>query len=218
MNYQQEYRKWIKANVSKVLSQIDDKNMKIKIENWANKFGYSFDTIKKKISKDEIFRCIFAKDPAKQNIYENLASKYISSLDDVQLFQKLPSAGDNALYLTSGKLLTGSELKNQAKDTKSIDFCWVTNNTTIYALHKYTKDEGGAQDNKYADIQEFLKNSRDNSLKDVIFVAICDGEYYQRRDSKTGDNNRILRLKRLTDNKTAFVLTTDTLCDFLKTI
>ncbi len=218
MNYQKEYKKQIKTNVSKVVSQIDDKQMKIKIKNWAEKFGYSFNTIKNKILKDEAFRCIFAKDPAKQNIYENVASEYISSFDNVQEFKKLPSAGDDALYLSNGKLLKGSELKNQAKDTKSIDFSWITNQTTVYASHKYTKDEGGAQDNQYADIQEFLKNARDCSLKNVMFIAICDGEYYQRRDSKTGDNTKIERLKRLTDNKTSFVKTINNLYDFLKTI
>ncbi len=218
MNYQKEYKKQIKANVSKVVSQIDDKQMKVKIKNWAEKFGYSFNTIKNKILEDEVFRCFFAKDPAKQNIYENIASKYIDSLDNVQQFKKLSSAGDNALYLSSGKLLKGSEIRNQAKDTKSIDFHWTTNQTTVYASHKYTKDVGGAQDNQYADMQEFLKNARDCSLKNVMFIAICDGEYYQKKDSKTGDKTKIDRLKRLTDNKTSFVLTIDTLYDFLKTI
>lgn len=50
--------------------------MQQKILNWSNKFGYSFDEIKNKIINDEIFRCVFVKDPAKQNLYQNLASNY----------------------------------------------------------------------------------------------------------------------------------------------
>lgn len=85
-----------------------------------------------------------------------------------------------------------------------------------YVSHKYTKDEGGAQDNQYKDIQEFLKNSRDTSLKNTIFLAICDGDYYKQKDSKTGDITKIERLKKLTDNKTVFVITIDELKTFLR--
>ncbi|WP_158640128.1 hypothetical protein [Brachyspira aalborgi] len=46
-------------------------------------------------------------------------------------------------------------------------------------------------------------------------MAICDGDYYKRKDSKTGDITKIERLKKLTDNKTVFVITIDELKTFL---
>ena len=52
-----------------------------------------------------------------------------------------------------------------------------------------------------------MKNACDCNEKNTIFIAISDGEYYQRKDSKTKDPSRIERLKRLTDNKTVFVIT-----------
>jgi len=134
----------------------------------------------------------------------------------VENFEILPSGGNNAVYVENGKLFSGADLVNQAKEAKSIDFSWTIGNIRFYASHKYTKDSGGAQDNQYLDMQNFLKNTRDCNIKNTVFLAICDGKYYQAKDSKTGDNTKIERLQRLTDNKTSFVLTVNDLMDFLK--
>lgn len=215
MNYKEKYKSQIQENLKNVINEIETKDMKLKISNWANKFGYSFNEIKEKIINDEIFRCVFAKDPAKQNLYQNLASKYISSLDIVENFKVLPAGGKDAIYLTNGKILKGDLLKNQSKDIKSIDFMWNAKGFIFYASHKYTEMNGGAQDNQYKDIQDFLNHSRDCNEKKTIFLAICDGDYYLQKDSKTGDETKIKRLKRLTDNKTSFVLNVNELKIFL---
>ena len=218
MNYKDQYKSKIQENLKNVTKELETRNMQLKISNWANKFGYSFGQIKEKIINDEIFRCVFAKDPAKQNLYQNLAAQYISSLDIVENFKVLPSGGKNAIYLTNGKILQGHLLKNQSKDIKSIDFVWTCNNLTFYASHKYTEVSGGAQDNQYKDIQDFLHHSRDCNEKNTIFLAICDGDYYLQKDSQTGDETKIKRLQRLTDNKTSFVLNIDSLSSFLQNI
>ena len=216
MNYKDKYKTQIQENLKNVINELETKNLKLKISNWANKFGYSFNEIKEKIINDEVFRCVFAKDPAKQNLYQNLASKYISSLDIVENFKVLPAGGKDAVYLTNGKILKGNLLKNQSKDIKSIDFMWNCKNITFYASHKYTEMNGGAQDNQYKDIQDFLNHSRDCNEKNTIFLAICDGDYYLQKDSKTGDETKIKRLERLTDRKTSFALKIDDLKDFLE--
>jgi hypothetical protein len=218
MNYKKEYKVKVRENLKNVLNEIETKEMKLKILNWANKFGYSFEKIKEKIIDDEIFRCVFAKDPAKQNLYQTLAANYISTLEGVKKFNILPSGGKNAIYLTNGKILKGSALKNQSKDIKSIDFIWNYKDFTFYVSHKYTETNGGAQDNQYKDIQDFLNHSRDCNEKKTIFLAICDGDYYLQKDSKTGDETKIKRLTRLTDNKTSFVLTINELEKFLENI
>jgi hypothetical protein len=192
--------------------------MEVKISNWAGKFGYSFEEVKQKILNDEMFRCIFAKDPAKQNLYQNLASSFIKSLDLVQNFKVLPSGGKDAIYLTNGKIFKGELLKNQAKDIKSVDFTWECKGFTFYVSHKYTEISGGAQDNQYKDIQDFLLHTRDCNSKNTIFLAICDGDYYLQRDTKTGDETKIKRLQRLTDNKTSFALNINDLKAFLQKI
>ena len=118
--------------------------------------------------------------------------------------------------MTNGKIFTGNQLGKQAKDIKSIDFEWNTKEFKIYASHKYTEMNGGAQDNQYKDIQDFLHHARDCNQKNVLFLAICDGDYYLQKDSKTNDNTKIERLKRLTDGRTSFVLTINELRSFLQ--
>ena len=86
MNYKTAYQEQLQKNLQNVLKELETKDMQLKIVNWANKFGYSFDIIKKKIVDDKIFRCVFAKDPAKQNLYQSIASKYINSLEIVKNF------------------------------------------------------------------------------------------------------------------------------------
>lgn len=215
IDYKKEYKVQLKQNLSEVIKNLDNKDFSIKIKNWAEKFEYSFDKIKEKIISDEIFRCVFVKDPAKQSLHQKLAAKYIKSLALVRDFKSLPSGGKNAIYLTNGKIFRGLDLKEKSKDTKSVDFIWKCGEKIFYACHKYTEISGGAQDNQYKDVQEFLKNTRDCNEKDIIFVAICDGEYYLGKDSSTGHVTKIERLERLTDGKTSFVTTINKLEEFL---
>jgi len=74
-----------------------------------------------KAKSDHLFRAFFAKDPKKQNIYENSLAKYISSLKFVSDFQKLNSGGKKALYIDRGVIRKGSEYPHD-KPTKSVDF------------------------------------------------------------------------------------------------
>lgn len=215
VDYIGEIKQAIKRNKELVLKEIDSEKMTLKIANWANRFDYSFDVIKQKILDDEIFRCVFIKDPIKQNICQKLAAKYITSLDFVENFQSLPAGGKKALYLVNGKLFSGKELGRRAKDTKSIDFSWKIGERTFYATHKYTGISGGSQDNQYNDVQTFLKNARDCNDENVIFLAICDGDYYLKKDSSTGDATKIKRLQRLTDRQTAFVVNINNIKSFL---
>jgi hypothetical protein len=216
LNYEEEYKKRIKRNLLDILNDLKTKSMQIKIASWADKFGYSHEEIEDKIKNDEIFRCVFAKDPAKQNLYQTLASTYIKSLDAVKNFKILPSGGKDAIYLISGKKFFGKDLENKSKNIKSIDFQWNTGKFVFYASHKYTKETGGAQDNQYIDVQNFLRSTIDCNEKNTIFIAICDGRYYLEKDASTGDTTKIDRLRRLTDNRTSFVMTIDDLKDFLQ--
>lgn len=218
MDYEKEFKKQMRKNNKDVLNQLDSDAMKIKMNNFADKYGFTPKEVREKIENDEMFRSIFAKDPAKQNFYQNKAAEYISAMNNVKNFKVLPTNGDNAKYIINGNISGSKELKNKNQDTKSIDFYFEYGEYNIYASHKYTKNEGGAQDNQYKDVQEFLKNSRDNNSKDTKFIAICDGDYYQHKDTKSGDNTRIERLERLTDNKKVFVTDIDGLASVLKNL
>ena len=220
LDYKNQYKQQVEKNLKLVLKDLGKKDMNEKISNWANKFNYSFEVIKQKIVNDEIFRCVFIKEPGKQSFHERIAAEYIKTLDEVIDFEKLPNVGKKAIYLTNGKIFKGSDLSKKSKETKSIDFSWKTGKFIIYATHKYTgiDGSGGGQDNQYEDVQKFIKNAVDCNEKNCVFLAICDGDYYQRKDSQTGDETKLKRLERLTDNKTVFVKTIDELNLFLKNL
>lgn len=63
-----------------------------------------------------------------------------------------------------GAVIEKNELKLYPK-AKTIDFEWDYKGYKIYASHKYTKDRGGAQDNQYKDLQEFIRQCRESTLK-----------------------------------------------------
>ena len=49
MDYRKLYKKQIQINVKEILKDIDTKEMRLKISNWADKFGYDFEEIKEKV-------------------------------------------------------------------------------------------------------------------------------------------------------------------------
>jgi len=197
-----DYRKIRKEktleNTEKVLLEIDSDQMNEKISNWAEKFGFTFDQVKAKIKQDEMFRCCFIKDPSRQNFAEKEVEKYLKTIHGVQNLKKLPTAGPKALYILSdGEMVSGISLeqgsKSEQESTKSLDFFlnWTSssNNTySIYITHKYTYEKGGSQDNQYFDALKFLKNASLNQLKDHVFIALLDGEYYEKGKLVSANN------------------------------
>lgn len=85
---------------------------------------------------------------------------------------------------------------NRHRNTKTIDFKWKHSKKVVYASHKYIKDEGGAQDNQFSDVMAFISVAAKILTKEpeyAIFVAICDGPYFQRT---AGDDSRISRMRK----------------------
>lgn len=114
----------------------------------------------------------FAKDPAKQNIYEKLAASYVSGIEDVVDFRNLPNSAK--MFIVEGKVTS-----ERLNDVKSIDFHFKVGDNNIYASHKYIKATyGGAQDNQYNDIRNFLRNCNKISSGNDYYIAICDGPYF----------------------------------------
>lgn len=151
-----------------------------------------------------MFRAFFAKDPAKQKIHENIAASFIESLPGVKNFKQL---GHGDMFVLRGGVLSHEEYKKSGATTKAktIDFSWSINGKNIYASHKYTRASGGAQDNQYADLQEFIREANDSNLANTYFLAIADGDYYKMKDSTAGVP-KIDRLKRLANQRNVFAL------------
>ena len=60
----------------------------------------------------------------------------------------------------------------------------------FYVSHKFTMMDGGAQDNQYQDLKQFLECAHANVDPHVFFLAVCDGAYYDRRSSVAKDLTR----------------------------
>jgi len=175
IDYQLEFKKKLYNNILLVRNEIDNPDYVFKIKNHAEKYGEEYDDVKYKIMTDDMYTKIFAKDPAKQNIYENLAAEFISKLNGVENFKKIPN--NTKMFVVNGEITS-----KRLNDVKSIDFYFNIGERHFYLSHKYIKAKnGGAQDNQYNDIRNFLRNCNKVVGGNNYFIAICDGPYF---DSK----------------------------------
>lgn len=201
VDYQSEYKKQLQANILLVRDQIDNDDFVLKIKNHSDKFDRTPEEVRSKILTDDMYAEIFAKDPAKQNIYEKLAASYITRINIVSDFRNLPNSAK--IFVANGQITS-----ERLNDVKSIDFIFKVGEKTIYASHKYIKaTNGGAQDNQYNDIRNFLRNCNKISSGDIYFLAICDGPYF---------DTKIETLNNEFGSSNVITMNIDYLEDFLK--
>lgn len=212
IDYDSGYKKMIAQNLQEVRDNIDTKDMKIKIENYCTRYGLPYAFVRRKILMDNIFAIAFAKDPSKQSFHQHCAADFIKQLPNVEGFAELPAGGTNALFVLNGCVVNKASVPD-SNDTKSIDFHWSmnVNNKPIhfYAAHKHTDQEGGAQDNQYNDLKAFMKHGQKNTAKNVYFLAIGDGPYYQRLKEREGTATRLEFMNQVFGNDHCIALTSD---------
>lgn len=192
-------------NISEVLN---DKGTGKKVANFAERFGYRETRIWNALNEDnELLVLAFAKDPAKQGIHQQIACEYISSFPFVSDMEQLPVNGDErVLYCCDGKVLKRKDV-DDPKGLKSIDFHWKYifkgKELNFYASHKYTFEDGGAQDNQFNDVLAFNFEAMKCNNQDVYFFSITDGEYYYKpyKKDKTFTGSRLEYYKEKTTGK-----------------
>lgn len=115
----------------------------------------------------------------RQNIYETAAARYIQALPNVSAFRRLASHGSKARNVNSdGQILTGTQLAQASKPSKSLDFQWITGTFSCYAARKYPKEGGGTQDSQYNEMEKLLRNCQGRTNNEMAFFALVDGPYY----------------------------------------
>lgn len=133
------------------------------------------------ISPVEIIRPILAKTANRTVFQEKLQFETISSQSVlVRDLVDLPNGGKNALYIGA---------------RKSVDFVGsVTEGNREYRIliaAKYTKNDGGAQDNQRNDLIDFAEHTpekNDTSNSDIV-VLLADGPYYKKNRSALADTD-----------------------------
>jgi predicted P-loop ATPase len=207
IDYRGKFKAQLQENILKVRDEIDNPDFVFKITNHADKYDRDFNEVRSKILTDDFFAETFAKDPAKQNIYEKLAAEYVSSIECVNDFKNL--ANSSKMFVINGEITD-----QRLNDVKSIDFTFNLNVSDVkynfYCSHKYIKAlNGGAQDNQYNDIRNFLRNCDKKSEGNNYFIAICDGPYF---------TSKLETLNNDFGSKNVITLTIDELEDYLLSI
>lgn len=176
-----------RKNLSELYQNMDSPGFKTKVKNYAEKFQYSYPYLIKRIKEDSSFAMQFAIDPSKQSFHQAYAAEFISKLPFINDFQICSVNGKKALYIIEGKIIDGANISDK-KTSKSIDFNWkyVFNDKVLnfYATHKHTKEEGGAQDNQFNDVQVFHENASNCKDENAFFFSITDGIYYTETKNK----------------------------------
>lgn len=210
-DYEGEFLRAIRVNLTKVIDQLDAGNEGLarKIGTFASRFELAIDAVEQKIRTDEMFRAFFAKDPGKQKIHENIAAAFIAGMPEVENFDQLAHDG---LVVIQGAVRSRKEVRTEGATAraKTVDFTWDTRGKKIYASHKYTKHSGGAQDNQYRDLQEFIREANESNLRDTYFLAIADGDYYNSTDTNS-HTTKLQHLKDLANRRNVFALSIEEL-------
>lgn len=189
--------------------------------NFANKVGLSPDVLWYNFCTDDLSPLHYAIDPTKQTLHQSVAAEWIESLPMVLNFKTLPGDGPDALFVSGGYLMRADQLAN-ADIPKSIDFYWETVDSDgvilkFYAAHKYTKEDGGAQENQFRDLLSFaLESSKLKKERGIRILSLSDGPFYQKTRRKTNSGNRLSELKEaLNGSQFAAAMETKDLPDYL---
>lgn len=199
VDYDQAFKEQLSKNVEAFKADIQNGHNLDRLINFAQRYGLDVNDVIYKAQNDDVFALGFVKDPARQNFHENFAAEYIKNLPSVTAFEQLPKGGRNAKTVISGMVVDYLQAQQTHKKQKTIDFEFNIVNSDnrlikVYASHKYTKDSGGAQDNQYENLINFMEHAKDNRDKDVYFLAICDGPYFQKTDA-----HGLSKIERLND-------------------
>lgn len=161
-----------------MLTEVKNKAPRLmkRIATFIDRFDFDESEVIQKIECDAMFAAHFAKEPRRTTLHENIAAVWLQELDDVHNFQKLPASGRSAIGITSDGNIV--KFDRQKVPGKSLDFQWTTGNITCYAMHKYTKEEGGNQDSQYTEMLNLMKRFHQCTDENVVLIVIVDGAYY----------------------------------------
>ena len=183
LDFEANERRINERNLAEVAGEIvnREERLTVRIRHFANQFGIPEEDFWRDLEANPAgpLAATLAKEARRQNIHEQAAAEYVRRLPSVAGFRKLPSMGPNALYVTGdGQFVTGGDLGQAPKPSKSIDFQWQTRHINCYAAQKYTREGGGNQDNQFIELETLLANYLPRRNNNVALFILVDGPYY----------------------------------------
>lgn len=176
----QKEKELLLKNFIDLRKNINSPDYTYKIRNYCNKYNFDIKEVQQRILTDDIIASFFIKDPFKQNFIENLISNLLG-------IKRLPQMGKNCIrFDREGNICSEKSIAM----TKSVDFII----KDAFITQKYTRNQGGAQDNQFQDVINFLNAG---SIKNKV-GALLDGEYWEEKRGilkayyKTNENVIIL--------------------------
>jgi len=178
-------QEYLQKNDVEILNDLDQnrKELLLKISNFMNE--KMTEEERKTISEDDLInliknnlvvRSFFRKDPTKQSIHENTQFEWIKNNKYIDLI-KLP-ASRKGLYFHNFELTT--KTPRPENSTKTID--GFVKSLKIYCIFKFSTTSGGAQDNQFNDVKNFITQIigfySNKTDADEIFEFYLDGDYY----------------------------------------
>ena len=156
-------RQICRQNLFLVKQEVQEQSPKLKkrILHFSSQFGVPENRFWDELKADPTgpLASILELEPRRQNIHEKHAAEFITKMDHVSDFEKLPATGKNALYLNSdGQFVSRGQLGGATKPSKSLDFRWITDGIVCLAAQKYTKEGGGNQDSQFNEMVQLLGN------------------------------------------------------------
>lgn len=191
-----------------------------KIKKRADEFGVGFrEALEQCVSAPILAAMQFGVDPKRTSLHQRLCGQYLRKWLEARPdredrggvlepgnFEMLTSAGPKALYLVNGVVLDAANAAKSKSKGKSIDAKWVYRHPKaketmeFFATMKYTKDEGGAQDNQREDASWFVKEAGECASHSQLFFAILDGAHYEKASKqRSREDGRLLSRREVID-------------------
>ena len=147
----------------------------------------STEMIRQKIIEGDPAWCyIFRNNPTKQVIHEQFQLQKLKELKYPFIDYK---QGRKLAFDTMYNIISITKKNKNTKVTKTFDYIVELNDYKVFGILKYTKDDGGSQDNQYEDVRRFVIAIKQHFNKypnsSYRFDIFLDGSYYtqNRRDA-----------------------------------
>lgn len=200
-------------NIRHIMYTIDTPETMERIEQFSQRSGLSTDYIFNLLNGSEqkdlqkYIAAQIAINPIKQSSFERISLQWIRRRLPMINMVKSPGAGPDALRFHDHKIVPTALITTPTTRCRSMDFTGTlpvagAPTLQLYVYHKYSRQQGGSQDNNFEDMVHFIHEANNANMIHTHFFAIVDGDYYhtplkRRRCTRADSLRSMVRSKRV---------------------